>query len=251
MLRKIQKKLHSETGASLLLTLLFFLISILVTASILMAASSNAGKIRSNREEHQAYLGLSSALQLVADDLKDMTYTGQYTCTVTTWTETVGTGDEEEQIEHTKKETKQIPGNITGSQIGPQLVDDFDYIFGQQMRTDIAKLAGDAEENTTIDAADILSLTDPQLTPHTLTVTPPQTDGLKDRKVNITLQTDSDTYSIYLTAVYQDTAYSKYQMRAELAPTANKTGVTALPNDEGVHNLESGSMIWKLGWITK
>lgn len=70
-MKKIREKLRSESGASILLALLFFLLCAMVGASVLMAAASNAGKSRSNREEQQKYLTLSSALQLVCDELTD------------------------------------------------------------------------------------------------------------------------------------------------------------------------------------
>lgn len=77
-MRALKAKLNSRRGASLLLALLFFLIALLVGASILMAAASNGGKAKSNRDEQQAYLTLSSALQLVVDDINGGKYTGRY-----------------------------------------------------------------------------------------------------------------------------------------------------------------------------
>lgn len=82
-MRTLQAKLNSQRGASLLLALLFFLIALLVGASILMAAASNGGKLKSNVDEQQAYLTLSSAMQLVADELDGATYTGKYQYTRT------------------------------------------------------------------------------------------------------------------------------------------------------------------------
>lgn len=81
----LQKKLHSQRGASILLALLFLLACMMVAASVLMAAVSNAGKIRSNYDEQQRYLALSSALRLVAEELEQAKYRGRYT--VKEWTE--------------------------------------------------------------------------------------------------------------------------------------------------------------------
>ena len=78
MRRMLQRKLQSQRGASLLLALLLLLICSMVGASILMAAASNAGKHRSNLEEHQTYLALSSAVSLLCDELNAAQYTGQY-----------------------------------------------------------------------------------------------------------------------------------------------------------------------------
>ncbi len=77
-MRRLREKLHSESGASILLALLMFLVCGMVASSILAAATSNAGKARSNQVEHQKYLTLSSAIRLVADELERAEYTGQY-----------------------------------------------------------------------------------------------------------------------------------------------------------------------------
>lgn len=86
-MRELRKKLHSQSGASILLALLFLLACMMVGGSVLAAAVSNAGKLRSNYEEQQRYLALSSALRLVAGELEQAHYYGWYT--VNEWTETV------------------------------------------------------------------------------------------------------------------------------------------------------------------
>ena len=47
---ELRKKWKSRSGASILIALLFFLVSIMVSSSILMAAVSNAGKLNRNRQ---------------------------------------------------------------------------------------------------------------------------------------------------------------------------------------------------------
>lgn len=84
-MKNLSQKLHSQRGASILLALLFLLICMMVAASVLMAAASNAGKIRSNYDEQQRYLALSSALRLAAGELERAKYYGRYT--VNEWTE--------------------------------------------------------------------------------------------------------------------------------------------------------------------
>lgn len=79
MMDAIFQKLRSQKGASMLLALLFLLICSMVTASILMAAAANAGKHRSNLEEHQIYLALSSAVSTLCDELNRCEYRGRYT----------------------------------------------------------------------------------------------------------------------------------------------------------------------------
>ena len=80
----LRRKLHSQSGASILLALLLFLVCAMVAASILAAAVSNAGKARSNWVEQQKYLTLSSAIRLVADEIQKAEYMGKYT--VYEWT---------------------------------------------------------------------------------------------------------------------------------------------------------------------
>lgn len=84
-MKKLSQKLHSQRGASILLAMLFLLVCMMVAASVLMAAVSNAGKIQSNYDEQQRYLALSSALRLVAGELEQAKYYGRYT--VNEWTE--------------------------------------------------------------------------------------------------------------------------------------------------------------------
>lgn len=90
-MKKLREKLHSQRGASILLALLFLLVCMMVAASVLMAAVSNAGKIRSNYDEQQRYLALSSALRLVVDELEQAKYYGWYT--VEEWNETITVKD--------------------------------------------------------------------------------------------------------------------------------------------------------------
>lgn len=74
----LKRKWKSSRGASILLALLFLLLCVMVGASVIMAAASNGGKIRSNQAEQQRYLALSSALRLVCDELESMEYVGRY-----------------------------------------------------------------------------------------------------------------------------------------------------------------------------
>lgn len=87
-MKRLRKKLRSERGASILLALLLFLVCMMVGSSVLAAAASNAGKARSNRTEQQKFLNLTSAIQLVADEIATeytpdeiakAEYTGKYT----------------------------------------------------------------------------------------------------------------------------------------------------------------------------
>lgn len=102
-MKRLKAKLHSERGASILLALLMFLVCVMVAASVLAAAASNAGKVRSNRAEQQKFLNLSSAIQLVADEIQRAEYRGSYV--VYEWTEVITTTITVTNPDGTKSET--------------------------------------------------------------------------------------------------------------------------------------------------
>lgn len=67
-MERVREKLHSRTGASLLIALLFFLVAMTVGTVVLTAASANAGRVQKNRQEQQNYLAVASAAELVKED---------------------------------------------------------------------------------------------------------------------------------------------------------------------------------------
>lgn len=83
-MKRLREKLKNRDGASLLLSLLVFLLCVMVAASVLAAAVSNAGKARSSRTEQQRYQTLSSAMRLISSELEKVEYMGRYQ--VATWT---------------------------------------------------------------------------------------------------------------------------------------------------------------------
>ena len=159
-MKRLSKKLRSESGASILLALLMFLVCVMVAASILAAASSNAGKARSTQAEHQKYLTLSSALRLICDELERAEYIGKYK--VFEWSVTSGEGDERTTTDYFY--VKQVEGDYSCGDLTDQLPlgKELDAIFGEQFnKSGYGKLTGNIEPNQVI---------------HHLTVTLP--DGL-------------------------------------------------------------------------
>ena len=69
-MRKIKEKLHSENGASFLLALVAFLVAAMVSVTIVAAAVSSLKRVYSDREVQQAHLTLTSAAQLVRDEME-------------------------------------------------------------------------------------------------------------------------------------------------------------------------------------
>lgn len=239
MMRGISLKLRSQRGASMLLALLFLLICSMVTASILMAAVANAGKHRSNLEEHQVYLALSSAVSILCDELNETEYRGQYHYwkTIKTTTDPVTGAESSETLHH----FEQLEGTYT--HISPAtgdgylkdvLLNNFDSLFAKEV-------------NGKLNAADFETFDlMPQTTDmkHTLTLTPDTGTELDDTPVHITLEV-KDSYAIYMTA-YLD-GLDAYQVEAELTPLESKPSVSA-PPATGAHSTQA--MKWTLGWIT-
>ncbi|NCB62072.1 MAG: hypothetical protein EOM52_00410 [Clostridia bacterium] len=74
MINRIRAKLHSSSGASMAIALLFLLLCLTVGAVVLTAAASNAGRMSHSRESQQDYLTVSSAARLLRDELEGLTY---------------------------------------------------------------------------------------------------------------------------------------------------------------------------------
>lgn len=239
MMRTTFRKLRSQRGASMLLALLFLLICSMVTASILMAAVANAGKHRSNLEEHQIYLALSSAVSTLCDEFNASQYQGQYHYWETTHTTTDPVTGAESTV--TLRHFEQLEGTYTHISSATEegyfkaaLLKNFDGLFSQEI-------------SGKLNAANFASLDlKPQNTQmkHTLTLTPDTGTALDDTPVHITLEI-KDSYAIYITA-YLD-GLETYQVAAELTPTESKPTVSTSP-PIGIYSTEA--MKWKLGWIT-
>lgn len=113
-MRQLREKLKSQSGASILMALLFLLVCMMVSASLLAAAVSNAGKYRSNRIEQQNYLMISSAMQLVCDAVTDADYHGLYNYrrTPVFRIELDEEGNEIPVLDHYIHEFQQVPGRF-------------------------------------------------------------------------------------------------------------------------------------------
>lgn len=264
-MKRLRKKLHSERGASILLALLFFLVCMMVGASVLAAAASNAGKIRSNQTEQQKYLTLSSAIRLICDELEQAEYTGKY-----------------KSYEWTVSEKKDADGNV----ISPAK----DYFYCQQQTGSYicGNLTQEIPLGPELDAifhrqfagkegyggADGLNLEDNPII-HTLTVTLPE--GLTGypyegsgpaayqvpREVTVQVKLDHGTQHITLKAWLGTGPYPPAKndtLSAELVAVAppvldySPAGRTpGTPPGDTVSPVECvlSPMTWKLNWIKK
>lgn len=76
-MHRIRAKLHSSSGASMVFALMFLLLCTTVGAVILTAASANAGRLSRQRAQQQDYLTVSSAAELVRNELEGLSFTGR------------------------------------------------------------------------------------------------------------------------------------------------------------------------------
>jgi len=82
----LRDRVHDERGATYIMALIFFLVCAMVAAVIIMAASVNAEHADQQARREQAYLTLSSAAQMLSDDLVEQ----QPRCTSTVVTRSYG-----------------------------------------------------------------------------------------------------------------------------------------------------------------
>ena len=68
-MKKLKNRLASRRGASLLFAMLVFLLCALAGTAALTAASANSGKYAHMREDQRKYLAVSSAVELMKDQL--------------------------------------------------------------------------------------------------------------------------------------------------------------------------------------
>lgn len=220
MTKRILKKLKSRRGASFLLALLFFLICSMVASSILMSSVSNAGKINSNKEEHQKYLILSSAVQLICDDLNKSDYIGRYSYAV----EIEGTWPDI----YEKKKIIQEEGSYSGI-LADILQSDFDSLFAKEIK------------NTKPDDVIAENLKETIIMPHTIEIETQTGTNIDNRVVQVELKV-VESY-----AVEMEASLDNYKILAEITPKVTKPTLSALLTP-GTYKTEP--MQWKIGWIT-
>lgn len=237
----LKGKLQSQRGASLLLALLFLALCSLVTATILMAAVSNAGKARSNLREHQSYLALSSAVDLICDEIVRSEYRGKYNYreqVVETPVENPDTGEETGEVTTTtyyhftqREGSCTYKGADTESRLTGLLKKDLDTLFARQIKS-------------TLDRGKFATLTLQRggTFNHTWKVHPQTGTALDKKEVEVQLKVVEESYAIELTAQLDG-----YQLQAELTPSTNRP---SLPNPLPTGESRTESLQWKVGWIT-
>lgn len=234
-MNRIREKLKSERGASILLALLLLLICMMVGASVLMAAASNVGKTRSNKDSHQAHQALSSALWLVIDDLTGKPYYGRYSYQQTILPSNL-----------ISRQYTQVDG-LYECQLGSVLLDDMDSLFADVMNR---QRASDPDANATYTPR----LTSGLNTGHELTVVPSDTEHFGDFKVRITVTVgqQNDKGILTLQASLADTeGYEDYMIQAELTAALPTWRELASPDLGNASWYRSGEMQWADPKITR
>ena len=84
----LKRKLRSESGATLLMALLFFLLCALGSSVVLAAGSTASGRIAGLEQDQQAFYTVTSAAQVLQEEINEG---GAFTATVVTTTD-MGTG---------------------------------------------------------------------------------------------------------------------------------------------------------------
>lgn len=251
-MKKIREKLRSQSGASILLALLFFLLCAMVGASVLMAAASNAGKSRSSREEQQKYLTLSSALQLVCDELESASYTAKYTYTyIEAETDSEGKITRKARCTYEQTEGKYEGGlssaNDPSKNVLP-LRDELDWLFAQDFM-------GRISTDSVIYTYNERPYTKEPGTAHKLTLTVQgQTDkpGLTTPvTVTVTVGTGTAKYRLSLKATLGSEADSIYTMYAQLDMVGGAAAAPKPADHSRDDEYSCTPVKWKLSQITR
>lgn len=253
-MKQLREKWNSQSGVSILLALLFLLVCILVSASVLMAAASNAGKSRSGYEEEQKYLTLSSALRLAAGELEAASYTGAYT--VQRWTVPVLDDDGDVIGETRYYHVQQTSGSFTCGMLNGVLdcTRELDGLYAKHFTgTGYAPLP----------AGSLAAL--PAETPLTVRLEAGEalTEAFPDVTVRVLLRKD---LRLHLTAELKETEEKIYRMEAELTASGLPAMDFSPDPDEfaadgpgaAAENISYTSrkgagpdVTWKLDWIAK
>ena len=256
-MKALWKKWKSSQGASILIALLFLLVSMMVGASVLMAAASNAGKSRSNREEQQKYLTLSSALQLVCDELTAAEYTAKYEVTtevIPIYEYNANTGKDEhkgDRYKHTYAPTNgEIIGwSFSGTPCVLPIVEELDKVFaniGSRGKVDVSKSEVNSHSHV------YWTSSNTGVSPHTITTEVTSNDDTwLTEAVEVKAELHgNDSYNITLTAkLVKDNTYTMFATLVldgdgpKLKDSSNTTAGTVTESCNAIR--------WKLNQITR
>ena len=70
----MRRKLNSQSGASIVIALIFFLLCLTVGAVVLTAATANVGRVTRIQNQQQAYFAVRSAAELLLNEIKGTSF---------------------------------------------------------------------------------------------------------------------------------------------------------------------------------
>ena len=236
------------------MALLFLLVCMMVAASLLMAAVSNAGKLEGDRTEQQRYLTLSSALRLVCGELEKMTYTGQYR--YARWTVVTEVTDQHGNVTGIITTDHYWCGQSEGAWTGGELAAPLGDFFLEELDG----MYGGAFTARGFQARPVRGPAE-----HTLVLTV-ENSGLPglEEPVTVTLRLENQGKLLHLTAALgsRDERGYLYTLEAELVSGGVPQEVDFVPRSGEVYSgvpsgtatytaASTGAVAWELAWIEK
>lgn len=226
----------------------------LVGASVLMAAVSNAGKLRSNQEEQQKYLTLSSALTLLCGELESVEYCGTYSYQrEAVFTSVTGEdGAPEEKFDHYKHICAQTTGELRVESASPWTLNEVLPLYSDLDRMFADRFEVPAGQRNPVDDYIYITLSAAQpQNPYVVTLAAngdEDTYGGLTEKVRITAEMNARC-EITLTATFE--ADGSYIMEAVLKPDAEPENLLFLNVHSQDGNYETEPMKWTQEYIIK
>lgn len=226
----------------------------LVGASVLMAASSNAGKLRSNREEQQKYLTLSSALTLLCGELESVEYCGTYRYQrEEVFTDVIGEdGKLEEKFDHYKHTYEQKKSELRVEPASKWALNEVLPLYSDLDRMFAGMFEVPASLRNPVDEYSYTALSADQLqNPYVVTLAANADEGTYGgltEKVRITAEMNARC-EITLTATFE--ADDSYIMQAVLKPNAEPENLFFLKVHRADDGYETEPMKWALEYIIK
>lgn len=203
-----KRKLHSQSGASLLFALLFFLVAAMVSIVALDAAVTTVKRLTDDVHWEQDYLSLASAARLFRQALADSS------CTLTIVTEYTGGGEGTDAAPGEPSYSVSADGPLSGpseEQEGP-----LEYMISSFFQKETFN-------------------TDPPAPPKTETFTISAGEGLRDVDVQWTMDGYSSTisHSFQIKAVFQceDDGWTRQKLYLTADADIATTGPMTAPSD--------------------
>lgn len=138
-MKNISAKLNNQRGASLILALVAFLVAAVIVTVIITAATSTTKRVHDDRDIQQTHLTLSSAAQLVRDEMA----TAEYGEVKTTKIPDSGT----QTVETTRTATGILKEEIVG------IIKDMDVQAGDVYKENVFKIKVEGIEMDTVDVS--------------------------------------------------------------------------------------------------